>query len=366
MIVKNEAPVIARCLASVRPLIDHWVIVDTGSTDGTQDLIREQLKDLPGTLYERPWKDFAHNRSESLRLARPHADFSLIIDADDTLEFPHGHELPFLTFDCYTLDIHDTPLRYPRKQLVSNRLHWFYQGVLHEFINSTEPHTVGELSIIMRRNHDGARRRTADTYARDAAILSKALKTEQDPLMRSRYTFYLAQSYRDCRQPQEALKYYLQRAELGGWEEEVYVSWLQAARLKEQLGAAEDEILDSYLAADRVSTTRVEALYGAARLCRVKGRYAQGYEVARRGLGRTFPAGSLFGEPWVYEVGLLDEFAICAYWTGRHGECLDACLKALDTGRLSGDELHRVVSNAQFALKHLTGELNLVPMASSI
>ena len=32
MIVKNEAPVIERCLASVRPWVDYWVIVDTGST----------------------------------------------------------------------------------------------------------------------------------------------------------------------------------------------------------------------------------------------------------------------------------------------------------------------------------------------
>ena len=39
MIVKNEAPVIRRCLDSVRSLIDYWVIVDTGSTDGTQDIV---------------------------------------------------------------------------------------------------------------------------------------------------------------------------------------------------------------------------------------------------------------------------------------------------------------------------------------
>ena len=77
---------IRRCLDSVRPIIDHWVIVDTGSTDGTQDIIREHLRDLPGELHERPWRDFAHNRSEALELARGKSDYTLIIDADDTLE----------------------------------------------------------------------------------------------------------------------------------------------------------------------------------------------------------------------------------------------------------------------------------------
>src|SRR5579862_8821121 len=105
MIVKNEAAVILRCLDSVRPIIDYWVIVDTGSTDGTQDIIREYLKDLPGELYERPWQDFAHNRSEGLALARPHGDYSLIIDADDALEIPEGFQLEELTADSYVLDI---------------------------------------------------------------------------------------------------------------------------------------------------------------------------------------------------------------------------------------------------------------------
>jgi hypothetical protein len=59
MIVKNEARVIRRCLDSVMPLIDCWSIVDTGSTDGTQAIIREHMRFLPGSLHERPWKDFA-------------------------------------------------------------------------------------------------------------------------------------------------------------------------------------------------------------------------------------------------------------------------------------------------------------------
>ena len=41
MIVKNEEPVIERCLATVKPHIDYWVIVDTGSSDNTIKKIKE-------------------------------------------------------------------------------------------------------------------------------------------------------------------------------------------------------------------------------------------------------------------------------------------------------------------------------------
>ena len=40
MIVKNESHVILRLLNSVAPIIDYWVIADTGSTDGTQEIIK--------------------------------------------------------------------------------------------------------------------------------------------------------------------------------------------------------------------------------------------------------------------------------------------------------------------------------------
>lgn len=55
MIVKDESAVIERSLRSVRGLIDYWVICDTGSTDGTQALIRAALEGIPGELHEREW-----------------------------------------------------------------------------------------------------------------------------------------------------------------------------------------------------------------------------------------------------------------------------------------------------------------------
>lgn len=354
MIVKNEASVIARCLESVIPIIDHWIIVDTGSSDATQSIIRQILKNIPGALYEREWRDFAHNRSEALVLARSHGDYSLIIDADDALEYPQNFRLEKLTEDAYAFYIKDNNFLYPRTQLVNNRLTWRYRGVLHEFITTSEPHSVETLDVIMHRNHDGARRRDPDTYRRDAAVLEKALREETDPYLRTRYTFYLAQSYRDSGEPLAALKNYIERTKLGGWEEEVFFSFYQAGKIKEALGYPDEDTIETYNNASNVLPTRNEARYAAGRLCRIKKLYEQGYEVTRAGLDVPCPPGSLFGEPWIYETGLLDEFSVNAYWVGRYDECLGACLKLIESGKIQGDMLARVIANARASLAELS------------
>jgi glycosyltransferase involved in cell wall biosynthesis len=85
MIVKNEAHVVQETLDAVAPYISSWVIVDTGSADGTQDLIRNHMAALgiPGELQERPWLNFGHNRTEALKLAQGHGDYIWVMDADD-------------------------------------------------------------------------------------------------------------------------------------------------------------------------------------------------------------------------------------------------------------------------------------------
>ncbi len=356
MIVKNEAPVIRRCLDSVRPIIDYWVIVDTGSTDGTQQIIRDHLRELPGELHERPWRDFAHNRSEALALARAHGDYSLIIDADDDLQIPPGFRLPELSADAYLLDIHDAGARYQRLQLVRNTLPWRYRGVLHEFLECPGARPAGHLGIVMRRNHDGARRRDAQTYHKDAAILEAALATETDPFLITRYTFYLAQSYRDAGVLPAAISGYLRRAELGGWDQEVYYSLYQAAKAKAALGQEPDEIIDLCLRATELVSSRAEALHCASQLCRTLGRSQQGYEIASRGLGLKPPGDGLFVETWIYDHGLLDEYAINAYWAGHYRDSLDACLKLLTVPGFPADQRTRLAANARFAFDRLPRE----------
>ena len=60
MIVKNEAQTILRALDSVRTFVDYVLVEDTGSTDGTQTIIRDYLRahGLPGEVFDEPWRDF--------------------------------------------------------------------------------------------------------------------------------------------------------------------------------------------------------------------------------------------------------------------------------------------------------------------
>ena len=355
MIVKNEAHVIARCLASVRPLIAHWSIVDTGSTDGTQDVIERALDDLPGSLHARPWRDFATNRNEALALARPHGDYVLVIDADDTLEYAPDFRMPALTHDSYELRILDASIVYARTHLGRSALPWRWRGVLHEFIACEAPHQGGGTvpGVWMRRNHDGARRRSTRTYQRDAAVLEAALSAETEPFMRARYTFYLAQSYRDCGQREKSAETYLARAGMGFWDEEVFVSLLSAGRLMRDLGRPFEATLATLEQASAVCPWRAEALHAAAQLCTQSGRHADGYAIARRGLGLPLPAGGLFVEPWIYEWGLLDALAVSAYWARRYTDSMDAGLRLLSEGKLPESERGRVLANLRFAFEKL-------------
>ena len=353
MIVKDEASVIARCLASVRTVIGSWVIVDTGSTDGTQDVVRSALADLPGQLVERPWRDFGHNRSEALALARSQAAYTLIIDADDELLVPPGPASLDPTADAYSITISDKGFAYRRLQIVRNVLPWRYAGVLHEFLTCDDAFTVGHLPWTMRRNHDGQRRRDPDAYRKDAAILQQALATERDPYLSARYGFYLAQSWRDCGEPEKALDAYLARSEMGFWEEEVFYSLYQAGKLMESLGRDLEAVLAMYARATQAQPKRAEAAHAGARLCRLAGQFARAFALAKPARDLTSYAEALFYEGWIYEYGLKDELSVAAYHVGAHRECLDAALRALASARVPPADVLRLVTNMRCALERL-------------
>jgi FkbM family methyltransferase len=80
MIVKNEERHLAKCLLSVKPIVQEMIVVDTGSTDRTRDIATA----LGASLYDFPWtSDFSAARNFSLSKAS--GDWILVMDADEVL-----------------------------------------------------------------------------------------------------------------------------------------------------------------------------------------------------------------------------------------------------------------------------------------
>lgn len=347
MIVKDEAGVIERCLASVKPFIDSWIVVDTGSTDGTQEQIRRYMADLPGELYERAWVDFGHNRTEALELARGKADYILIMDADNIFCAPPGWQWPALSADAYELTLVSSGVHYQQCLMVVDRLRWRWVGVLHEYLTSDAPHqTVALPGPWVDRRHEGARSRDPHTYRKDAAILEAALLKEPD---NGRYAFYLAQSWRDAGEPQKALEAYRRHAAMGGWDEEVWYSLYQVARITQQLDGSAADISQGYLAAYQYRPTRAEPLLALAQWHDQRKQWALAHLFARSAASIPRPQDRLFIDEAVYRWQALDEEAIAVYWSGRPLDSFDLNVRLLDEDRLPEEQRARVEMNRDFA-----------------
>jgi hypothetical protein len=207
----------------------------------------------------------------------------------------------------------------------------------------------------MGNNGAGPRNPGSGHYRREAGLLERTLATETDPFLVARYKFCLAQSHLDAGDKEKALAAYHERAALGHWDQEVFISLYRSAGIEADLGFDADAVIASYLLAHEARRDRAEALHGAARFCRLKERYQQGFDLAKRGILIKRPDNALIPEHWIYEYGLLDEYAINAYWIGRYDECLKSWRKILGTATLADAERKRIQANADSARQKLSG-----------
>ncbi|MFZ3471539.1 glycosyltransferase [Streptomyces sp. 4.24] len=358
MIVKNEAAVIERCLDSVRDLIDTWVISDTGSTDGTQDLVREALRGIPGELHEEPWTNFGHNRSLNIGHARGKADYLLLLDADLVLR--RTGRLPPLTADSYMLR-HEGTTEYRIKRLVRAGLPWRYEGVTHEYLtcdrpdeNEQRPGIQENLDALVIEDYaDGGSRH--DKFERDARLLgAELLRDPSNP----RTVFYLAQTMRDMGDTAEAIRLYERRAAMGGWNEEVYFALLQAGVLNGESGD-HPAALDALSRAWESRPARLEACYELASRLRLLGRHHTAHAITSAVLDRPMPEDLLFVQPWVYRWGLLFEYSITAYWVGDMAASLRACDRLLAMPDLPESYRRQTEANRDFAVSRVSRETSV-------
>lgn len=339
-----------RCLESLLPIIDYWVIVDTGSTDGTQKIIKDFMasKKKPGILYERPWVNFGHNRNEALELAYDHGNYILFIDADEFMVYDDNFTLPTLDKDFYYININlDNAMNYKRIQLINTHKPWKWLGAVHEVLQPSFDMTSATLdNITIKSTRDGARSKDPKKYHKDAEMLEKALLDEPN---NTRYMFYLAQSYRDSEQNQKSLDTYKKRIAMGGWEEEIFWSKLQIGILHERLSSPQEEVINAYKEAFLYRPTRLEPLYYLAHYYRNIKDFQNCYNVGKIGMHIPKPKEDvLFMQNWMYEYGIALETSIGAYWINNFHACQQISLQLLQNENLPNETQKTVSRNLGF------------------
>ncbi|MHA1287613.1 MAG: hypothetical protein ACTSPB_09445, partial [Candidatus Thorarchaeota archaeon] len=162
-------------------------------------------------------------------------DFYIYLDADHTLTVTDDEWTSKLStkMDSYMLSIVGSSMTHWLPWLINSQSSYRWHSVLHEYIayaGDSSEQSGGVLDTISIYHHydGGGRAKGEGLYARDRETLLNALNEEKDSFLIQRYTFYLAQSCRDAGRPYwvDAVRYYKMRTVMGGWEEEIYESYM--------------------------------------------------------------------------------------------------------------------------------------------
>jgi len=300
MIVKDEAHGIRQTLESVKPWIDRWLILDTGSTDGTQAIVREVLSDVTGSLYEEPFVDFGTTRSRALELAEkrfPDCVFSFMLSGDETLR--HGDSLRMFCetqveraepeHEVYLIGVNHADGFMRSWRLIRQHRGWRYEGATHEWLNKpgARPPSLAVNGPLI--HHDTSHlepevRRVR--WERDKLLL--LAETAKHPT-ETRWVYYLAQTLSCLGELELASHFYRKRITMGGWYEELFFAAYRIAQISMVQKRPWIYTQQCLLEAHGHCPHRAEPLYDIACHFMEEKNYPVAYLFARRACEVSFP-----------------------------------------------------------------------------
>lgn len=334
MIVKNESNIIERMLNSIYPFVDSFCICDTGSTDNTVELIHKfaQEKNISNYIvYTEPFRDFEYSRTHALHKClelHPLPTYILLLDADMVLKF--GSHIDMATLkrslceknpqpDVYFINQGNDAFYYKNARMLKSSLLLEekkpkYTGVTHEYLDVPGSRIYFDINKDLLFIHDiGDGGSKQDKFERDIRLLKNGLLFEPN---NTRYMFYLANSYRDFGDWENAKKMYEKCIASNGWVEEKWQSHYQLGKGHMAKGNHAEAVNHWLLGYDLIPN-RLENIYELIRHYRetVKNALAHAfYKIAINTESIKKPPVFLFLENDVYDYKIHYELTVFGYY----------------------------------------------------
>lgn len=333
LMVKNEALVITETL---QPFVDggvtDYLIFDTGSTDGTQEVVSTFFKENGLSnfhIVQEPFIDFSTSRNHALDAAQslfPHATFMIMPDAEWYMHNTHGL-LQFCSdhqHDCqpaYLVPIRSTTLSFFTSRLIRCRAGVRFVGSVHEVLNTLTSVTLPQDIYFEWRPSQKGMEKSTQRWQRDRDLLLKSY--EQNPAD-PRTLFYLAQTYDCLGDSENAYAFYKKRDEMQGWPEENFITKFRLGGVAQKLAPKDDANVcppstQHYLAAYAARPQRAEPLINMAQYYLDKGQMHLAFLFAARAAQIPYPEKDiLFVEKYLYDFVRYDILGRCAWYVGEY------------------------------------------------
>lgn len=242
MIVKNEEDTLARCLNSVKEIVDEIIIVDTGSTDQTKEIAKE----FSEKIYDFQWiEDFSAARNYSFSKAT--MDYIFWLDADDVILPEDGKKLKELkdsldpAVDIVMMKYNtgfdaqgNVTFSYYRERLSKRSGNYKWYEPVHEYLLYGGKIISVEICVTHQKIHPAQ-------PGRNIAIYEKIIAEGRELTPRGLY--YFSRELKDHGRFQDAIKYFTDFLNSEkGWVEDNICACGELAKCYKAIGDNNNEL----------------------------------------------------------------------------------------------------------------------------
>jgi len=310
MIVKNEEKILEKNLETYKHIVDEFIIIDTGSTDKTRDIIKKHCK-----VRRLKFTDYVDTKNKALKKAT--GDYILFMDADEyfVLGVDKIRRYADDGVNCLSTRIIEGPKNiitntYYRNRLWKNNGGWKFHGSgVHEVICGNG-NIVYDCSIHVKHDHQHREDVPQERYEQYIEWLIKAL--EKDP-KDSRSMFYLARTYKDLSRFDLAIDIFHKYLQISNnlFIDERWQSAYDMA-LCWKVNGEYDKVFECCNRAIEIDPRRAEAYNLKGLLYYNMQEWKQAIECYEKALSLPFPEDvMLFIDPQAYKAIPLDYLSIC-------------------------------------------------------